>query len=492
MSGYKKPPVGAQLKLDHPLARGLVGCWLLNERSGDKAYDSSGQGNIGTLTGMDPATDWVGSLHGGALDFDGSNDYIECADSPSLNIIKSITISAWINFAVTNSPIVIVGRGNYQYLLYWNAGQSVLSLWTGGSETQQFFTPVVGTWYHIVAINDEYNNKRTIYINGKELSGSSSYVPSSSANVVLRIGDSENFSYHWNGKIENILIYNRALSAQEVATLHAFPYAMFEEESPYWILKAAGGATYNESITVSSSPALSNSPKVDFFPSLGAFASTPALNRAVSADLLGGVTMLSTPAASMIGGMDYAAAVTFLSNPAVSMAYLLDIFPSLILSSDPALATFAIADFYNSLTLASTPAAVMAAVADLFVSLVLASSPAWSAVGGSDFYESLGFSSSPALSNAVFKEAFGELSLLSSPAVSASVVADLLAAIAAASSPAFLAACGFDFIEAIILASGGALGLNSSLTTGLIASIGSKRASAGLKRAAGAGLRRDA
>jgi len=129
------------------------------------------------------------------------------------------------------------------------------------------------------------------------------------------------------------------------------------------------------------------------------------------------------------GGSTYNESVTFSSTPALSNSVQADFLGSIGLASTPALSSSALADFYNSLTLASTPAAVMAAVADLFASLALASDPTLAVVGGSDFYESLALSSSPALATAVFKEAFGELVLSSSPALSVSVQADLYAAI---------------------------------------------------------------
>ena len=66
-----KPPLVTLLRQGHPLSKGLVGCWLFNERGGDSVYDASGQGNTGTLTDMDPATDWVVSEKGSALDFSG-------------------------------------------------------------------------------------------------------------------------------------------------------------------------------------------------------------------------------------------------------------------------------------------------------------------------------------------------------------------------------------------------------------------------------------
>jgi hypothetical protein len=234
-----------------------------------------------------------------------------------------------------------------------------------------------------------------------------------------------------------------------------------ETRSGTWDIGAdeytAGGATYNESVTFSSGPAISNSVLADLLGSIE-LASTPALAPAAIADFLGSIGLSSTPAASMIGGMDYSDALTLSSTPAVSMAYLLDIFPSLALLSNPALAVSAVADFYNSLTLASTPAAVMAAVADLLGGLTLASNPAFATVGGSDFYNSIALSSSPTLLGAAFKDAFGELSLLSSPAFATSALADLYAAITLAS------ACGISLTALADLFAGLSLSSNPALS----------------------------
>jgi hypothetical protein len=272
------------------------------------------------------------------------------------------------------------------------------------------------------------------------------------------------------------------------------------------LIPAAGGNTYNESPanSFSSTPTLTPGTFVAISPSLAAFVSTPALARAVSAELLGNIGLTSTPslsrvgavdfftslslpsspAVSIAGGMDLFNALTFLSGPAAGMAHNLEIFPSLTLLSNPALSSVALADFYSILTLASTPAAVMAAIADFLLSLSLSSDPAWAAVGGSDFYNTVALATNPAFAAAVFKAAFPSLSLASVPALSIAAQADLLASILAASSPEFLAICGFDFIEALIFASGGAIALASELTSGPIISIGAKRAAAGMTRRA--------
>jgi hypothetical protein len=277
-----------------------------------------------------------------------------------------------------------------------------------------------------------------------------------STEYFLVINRANNATYiAWDGSTDAGPYVSNTYSTFPQATIGSWTAYNFRL-SLYVTYAAGGGATYNESVTFSSTPALSHNSQADLLGSV-ALASTPTLSPAAIADLLGSIGLDSAPAASMIGGMDYSDGLTLLSNPAVSMAYLLNIFPSLILASNPALAASALADFFDSLTLASTTAAAMAAVADLFVSLALASGPAFAALGGSDFYESLALSSSPALAIAVFKEAFGELALSSSPALLASVQADLYAAITILSASGISMAAVAELFASLTLSSNPAL-----------------------------------
>ena len=249
MSGITKPSVGAQLKLDHPLSRGLVGCWLLNENSGNKAHDYSGQGNLGTLTNMDPATDWIGSLHGGALDFDGSNDYLDVNDNPTLNP-TAITVSAWVKFnSLTNDYSAIVHKGPDPYYEYFVKSNGKLAVFITASEGYRnydgtgIYVLTTGLWYHLVFTYDSVGGLKG-YVNGNLDNSVAANGTLSTPTGNLSIArDSVTAGRYVNGIISSVSIYNRALSAQEIAWLYAFPYAMFEEESPYWIpFKAAGGA----------------------------------------------------------------------------------------------------------------------------------------------------------------------------------------------------------------------------------------------------------
>src|SRR4030065_1212158 len=79
----------------------LVAHWKLDEGSGNTVYDSGTSGNDGTFE-SDPQ--WVAGYYGGALEFDGTDDNIDCGNDDSFNITDEITLSAWIN--ITQRPDV--------------------------------------------------------------------------------------------------------------------------------------------------------------------------------------------------------------------------------------------------------------------------------------------------------------------------------------------------------------------------------------------------
>lgn len=72
---------------------GLVGHWRLDSASGTVAYDSSGHGNDGTISGPT----WASGVSGTALDFHGGDDYVVINESPSLSIAADVTVAAWVS-----------------------------------------------------------------------------------------------------------------------------------------------------------------------------------------------------------------------------------------------------------------------------------------------------------------------------------------------------------------------------------------------------------
>ena len=89
-----KPPFGTRQNLAHPLSSELSGRWLCNEGGGGIVHDVSGRGNNGTLNGPT----WITSTGGLALDFDGSNDYVNIEKSESLDFgTGNFSVSFWLS-----------------------------------------------------------------------------------------------------------------------------------------------------------------------------------------------------------------------------------------------------------------------------------------------------------------------------------------------------------------------------------------------------------
>jgi hypothetical protein len=206
----------------------LVAWYTFDEGSGTTVHDSA-NGHDGTING---AT-WAAGKVGGALSFDGVNDYIDVPDNPALRFTKSdsFTICSWVNPASTGDIVCKMQAGSqhglFTYEMQWSAtGQYFdLQFCNSGNYYKYIYTPngsaPPGSWYHVACV---YQNKNAmIYLNG-ELAGSGYFNsdPSGAANNSLAMGvrayDDIKFDY-LNGTLDDIRIYNRALTAEEIKAI---------------------------------------------------------------------------------------------------------------------------------------------------------------------------------------------------------------------------------------------------------------------------------
>jgi hypothetical protein len=202
----------------------LVACWHFNENTGTTVYDTSGNDNNGTIYGAA----WATGVNGSALSFDGVDDYIEISDDPTLRLTTSATIEAWVKVdGTTADHQIIVAKwypgGNLagSYVLEFQPDgltpQFVLRT-SGRLDAVSNVKITFGSWTHIAGTYDGTTSK--IYVNGK-LTGSRE------VNGTITVGNQlvcigahspvEPADRNWfNGIIDEVCIYNRALSAEEI------------------------------------------------------------------------------------------------------------------------------------------------------------------------------------------------------------------------------------------------------------------------------------
>jgi hypothetical protein len=210
----------------------LVAWYTFDEGSGTTAHDWA-HGFDGTIHG---AT-WAAGKIGGALSFDGVNDYIRVLDNPSLRFTQnsSFTLCAWVN------PISSVGQGDlvskwqtdsktnlFTYVMEWRLeSQSFgFGVCKSGSGYVELGAPSgtgpVGIWSHIACVYDNRNMK--IYVNGElEASGYFPYnTGTNTADNDLGIGAGlmlSGIERYFGGILDDIRIYNRELTAEEIKTI---------------------------------------------------------------------------------------------------------------------------------------------------------------------------------------------------------------------------------------------------------------------------------
>jgi hypothetical protein len=209
---------------------GPIGYWPINEGRGTTVSDASGSGNNGTFVG---APRWTSGKDGQALSFDGIDDAIMIPDSDSLSpqgsSSGSLTVSAWVNVSQLPSNrgdhTVLVAKGspgNWEYALNVYAGGQVgFSVWQlNGSTYGETLSGslALNGWHHVAGTMVKGQFVR-IYLDGQRVGETTALLGEpgvgSSPFYVARRGDGQ----YLKGILDEVRIYNRALSNQEIMTL---------------------------------------------------------------------------------------------------------------------------------------------------------------------------------------------------------------------------------------------------------------------------------
>jgi len=194
----------------------LAGYWQFNDGSGSTAADSSGNGNTGTIYG---GADWVDGKYDGTLNFDGSDDYVDCGALSSMDITGPFTLGAWIKTDSTYDTRNIITKGDSAYGIQLENNNAVMFYCGGGSLTTPENSVANNVWTHIAAVYT--GSEMKIYINGTEKQNAPFYSNPQLTSETLKIGRHASGSFqYFSGCIDEVFIYSRALSADEIASLY--------------------------------------------------------------------------------------------------------------------------------------------------------------------------------------------------------------------------------------------------------------------------------
>lgn len=210
----------------------IAGIWLFDEGNGEVTKDSSGNGNDGKLM---KGPKWVGGKFGSALEFDGTDDYVDAGSGASLDITGDITVVAWIKPSRVGPNQNILSKGDYlvgdacTYILeafsdnkfLWGNIQAAVPGQAIRSKTVPSFE--VGKWTHVAATFNPKSHEAAIYVNGKEDNREAiPSTPPSKPKESLYIGKLHYGNQNMNtfgGIIDEVAIFNAILIEDDIKSI---------------------------------------------------------------------------------------------------------------------------------------------------------------------------------------------------------------------------------------------------------------------------------
>jgi hypothetical protein len=214
---------------------GLAASWHMDEGSGTSLDDSSANSNDGTITNA--AVPWMGDDGGKWYDvstagfstgdsviFDGSDDYVKVTDSSSLDV-SNLTIALWFKADTVATTQYLVSKwlaASRGYSLFLNGTTVVFETSFDGNTYNSLNSTITvssGTWYHLAATLS--GTAKVIYINGTARGNNAvgGSLNNSNANLTLGNVNDTTLADYFDGIIDEVSIYDRALDANEVKAL---------------------------------------------------------------------------------------------------------------------------------------------------------------------------------------------------------------------------------------------------------------------------------
>ena len=223
--------------LFYQLSSSVIAHLALDSGSGGVAVDTSGNGNNGTLMN---GPSWVaGCAGGGALGFDGSDDYVSL---PTIDLGDQFTLAMLVKLPaappansralLANSPSGAATDGFRLFVNSSSTSDRRLVLETGNGTAAAVATstvgavPAGGVWAHVVAVVDRGLGTASLYVNGVDVTDLSAVRTDFAKNLALQVARVSDGAAHFEGQLDEVQVYGRKFSAADVAALAAKQLAL--------------------------------------------------------------------------------------------------------------------------------------------------------------------------------------------------------------------------------------------------------------------------
>ena len=203
---------------------GLVAAFGFNEGSGTTVTDQSGNGNTGTIS----AATWAATgKYGKALQFNGTSARVNVPDAASLHLTTGMTLEAWVNPSTVNGnwrDVIYKGNDNY-YLeaTSSNASKPDAGLIAGGSYADAYGSAALtaNSWSYLAETYDGATLR--LYVNGTQVASTAHTGAITTSTNQLQIGGDSIYGQYFAGMIDEVRIYNTALTAAQIQTDQTTP-----------------------------------------------------------------------------------------------------------------------------------------------------------------------------------------------------------------------------------------------------------------------------
>jgi hypothetical protein len=208
---------------------GLVGAWGFDETAGATTADASGTGNTGTLSGtgntgtLSGAARTTAGRFGGALTFDGVDDWVTVPDAASLDLTTGLTVEGWAyptsagSGSTWRTLAIKEAAGDLAWALYpfgdnglpSGHARSGSDLWATGPAA-----PPLNTWTHFAMTYDGATIR--LFVNGTQVGTRVQTGSLAQTSLPLRFGGNNVWGEYFAGRLDEIRIYDRVLSAAQI------------------------------------------------------------------------------------------------------------------------------------------------------------------------------------------------------------------------------------------------------------------------------------